>query len=87
MHFEEVMELDMEKVLENTKVTAKRRYTEQELRGLLLGYTKSKYPIESLMGRVDIAIKNEKFFCEDEEELEHKIGSRIGLLMTELRQQ
>ena len=69
----------------NPKVSAHRRYTEQELRKLLPGYSKSRYPMEQLLGNIGRAIQNEKSFCEDEEELEHSIGSRVGLLIEELK--
>lgn len=85
MHFDEVLELDRELLIENPKVAARRRYTEQELRRLLPGYSKSRYPLEQLIGSICKAIENEKAFCEDEEELEHSIGSRVGLLMEELK--
>jgi hypothetical protein len=84
LHFDEVHELDLEKLLENPKVSARRRYTEQELRNLLPGYSKSRYSIESLIKNIGKAMKNEKSFCEDEEKLENTIGSRVGLLMEEL---
>ncbi len=86
LHFDEVFELDHEKLLDNPKVSAHRRYTEQELRKLLPGYSKSRYPMEQLLGNIGKAIQNEKSFCEDEEELEHSIGSRVGLLIEELKQ-
>lgn len=77
----------MAMLLQNPKVSARRRYTEQELRKLLPGYSKSRYPVSTLMERIDKAIENEKNFCEDAEELEHSVGSRVGLLMEELRTQ
>lgn len=86
MHFDEVSNLDTEKLLENKKVTNRRRYTEQELRRLLPGYSKSKYQVDILIGNIGKAIKNEKLFCEDEEELENNIGSRVGVLLEELMQ-
>lgn len=86
MHFDEVMNLDAEKLLENPKVSARRKYTEQELRKLLPGYSKSKYSVDKLIGCIHKAIQNEKSFCEDEEQLENTIGSRVGLLMEELMQ-
>lgn len=85
LHFEEVRELDFEQLLNNPKVTAARRYAEHELRRLLPGYTKSKYPVDELLLRVDTAIRNESDFCEDENELEHSVGSRVGLLIKEMR--
>lgn len=51
LHFDEVYELDRDKLLENPQVTAKRRYTEHELRKLLPGYSKSNYKAEALMER------------------------------------
>ena len=66
-------------------MTAQRRYTEQELRRLFPGYSKSRYPMEQFLGSINNAVENEKSFCEDEEELEHSIGSRVGLLIEELK--
>lgn len=87
MHFDEVTSLDQDKLLENPRVSATRRYTEQELRKLLPRYSKSKYSVAVLIDKVSKAIENAKRFCQDEEELEHCIGSRVGLLMEELLQQ
>ena len=36
--------------------------------------------------RIDKAIENEKQFCEDIGALEYSVGSNIGCLLTELRQ-
>lgn len=49
------------------------------------GFTKAKYDVDTLMQRIDKAIFNEKQFCEDDQELEHTVGSRVGLLLEELR--
>ena len=86
MHYDEVVTMDRKKILENPKVSSSRRYTEQELRRLLPRYSKSKYSVIPLMRRIDKAIQNEKLFCEDEEMIKDKIGSRVGLLMKEFRQ-
>jgi len=85
LHFDEVAQLDRDMLLENPPVSAKRRYTEQELRRLLPGYTKRKYNVGLLMDRIEKALKNEKMYCEDIEELEHTLGSNVGLLIQELR--
>lgn len=84
LHFDEVFWLDREKLLENPKVSKKRRYTESELRKLLPGYSKDKYNVSILMDKVDVAVRNEKKFCEDIERLELELGSNIGLLIKEL---
>lgn len=86
LHFDEVTGLDRDMLLKNSKISAKRRYTEQELRKLLPGYSKAKYNVELLMGRIDKAIINERMYCEDIEELEHTLGSNIGLLIEEMRE-
>ena len=85
MHFEDVRELNDKQLLENPLVTSKRRYTEQELRNRLPKYEKSRYDALTLVKNIDIAIKNEKRYCEDLEKLESAIGSNIGLLICEMR--
>ncbi len=79
------MKLNTTMLLENPKVTSKRRYTEQQLRTLLPGYSKAKYDVEKLVQKIDVAIANEKKFCEDDQALEYSIGSKVGLLIEELR--
>lgn len=43
MHSDKVLELDKDKLLNNSKVTSKRRYAEDELRKIYSGYKKSSY--------------------------------------------
>ena len=86
LHFDEVFELDEEKLLNNSKVTAKRRYAENELRKIWPGYNKSSYHSEKLVKNIDNAIENEKKFCEDIEQLENSVGSNIGRLVQKMRQ-
>lgn len=85
MHFDEVADLDKDQLKENPKVSARRRYTEQELRRLLPRYSKAKYSVQVLMKRIEKAILNEKMFCEDEDGLKDHIGSRVGILIEELK--
>lgn len=84
LHFDEVLELNRDKLLENPQITAKRRYTEHELRKLLPGYSKSNYKTETLMKRVKVAIKNEEEFCEELGGLRDKVGSNVGKVIKEL---
>lgn len=86
LHFDEVMNLDNEKLLANAKVTNARRYAEYELRQLLPRYSKSKYNTAELLSRIDTAIRNETMFCEDEDRIENEVGSRVGILIKEMRQ-
>ena len=89
MHFGKVLELDKQRLLNNEKVTSKRRYAEDELSKIFKennkNYRKSIYDAEMLVKNIDIAIKNEKEFCEDIEELKDSIGSNIGLLIEDMR--
>lgn len=85
LHFDEVFELDKDNLLENPRVTTKRRYVEQELRRIWPGYKKSFYHAEELVRDVDRAIDNEKEFCEDVVSLEHSLGSNLGKLIEHLR--
>lgn len=85
LHFEEVFKLDKEKLLDNPKVTAKRRYTENELRKICPRYNKSSYHAETLVMNVEKAIENEKKFCEDIEVLEYSVGSNVGKLIESMK--
>ena len=85
LHFDEVFKLDKEKLLENPRVTSKRRYVEDKLREFFPGYSKSSYRAEPLVRDVDRAIENEKRFCEDIVELEYSVGSNIGRLLSHIR--
>lgn len=87
LHFDKVFELDRDKLLENPKVTAKRRYVEQELRRICPGYQKTSYKAEELVMDIDRAVDNEKKFCEDVVNLEKSIGSNVGKLIMEMRTQ
>lgn len=85
LHFDKVFDLDKEKLLKNEKVSSSRRYAEYELRKVFPGFHKSHYRPHILMQNIDQAIKNEKSFCEDEEKLENMVGSRVGLLIEEMK--
>lgn len=87
LHFDEVRSIDKRKMLENEKVSRKRTYAAEELHKLMPHYKKTNYDARMLAKRIDRAIINEKYFCEDIKMLEHKIGSNIGLLIEELRKQ
>ena len=85
LHFDEVLTLDRNRLLENPKISSSKRYAELELSKLLVGYKKTRYDANFLIEHIDKAIKNEKQFCEDAHQLEYTIGSRVGLLIEELR--
>lgn len=85
LHFDDVLELDRSKLLENSKVTTKRRYTEQELRRIFPGYRKNSYRAEVLVRNIDKAIAYEKHFCENIVQLEYSVGSNIGKLIEDMQ--
>ena len=85
MHFDDVKELDQELLLENPKVSAERRYCEQELRKRIPKYSKSKYDAIGLVRNVEKAIRNESLYCENEKELKNTIGSKVGMLIREMQ--
>lgn len=86
LHFDEVLGLDREKLLQNPKVTAKRRYTEDALHKIYPRYRKSSYNAEIFVKNIDRAIENEKQFCEDIEQLEYSVGSNIGNMILLMRE-
>lgn len=85
LHFDEVHTLNQRKLLENSKMTAKKRYVEVELDKLVSGYKKNHIKFERFMGRIDQAIINEKSFCEDINALQNCIGSNIGKLILAIK--
>lgn len=85
LHFDQVHNLDTDALLNNPKKTRKRRYAEHELHKLMPGFQKSAYDAHELVGKIDVAIKNEKQYCENIEKLEHTIGSNLGQLIEEMR--
>ncbi len=83
---------DQEKrfLLENKKhdgirKTRDRTYAVNKLREVLPNYDKNKYNAEALMKQLPIAIVNEEMFCENEDLLMNELGSRVGILLRELR--
>lgn len=87
LHFDGVFDLDKAKLLENPKVTSKRRYAEDELRKISPGYRKNRYDAKKFMKRINKAIENEKSFCEDLEGLEYSVGSNLGKLIEVMRKE
>jgi hypothetical protein len=93
LHFDEVLEIDKEKLLKNDRISKSPNsecFVQGEIRELFkkhgLGtYKKERYDALQLAARVDTAVRNEKQFCENVEELEHTVGCNIGLLIEDMR--
>lgn len=86
LHFEEVFTLDEQRLLNNAKVSTRKKYAENELSRVCAEYKKSSYNAHILVRSVDKAIENEKRFCESIDELEYSLGSNLGLLIQEMRE-
>ena len=84
LHFDEVHLINKEKLLENKRASSKVRFVESELKKYF-PYNKNKYNAELLIEKIDLAIENEKRFCEDIERLKNELGSNVGLLIQELK--
>lgn len=85
LHFDEVLGIDREKLLENPKIDKKKRFVVVELCKLVPGYRKNKIMFSEFLCRIDNAIQNEKQFTETLVELKTQIGSNIGLLIQEIK--
>ena len=85
LHFDEVHLINKEELLENKRASSKVRFVESELKKYF-PYNKNKYNAELLIKKIDLAIENEKRFCEDIEELKDELGSNVGLLIQELKE-
>lgn len=85
LHFDEVHLINKEELLENKRASSKVRFVESELKKYF-PYNKNKYNAELLIEKIDLAIENEKRFCEDIEGLKNELGSNVGLLIQELKE-
>ena len=59
LHCDDISDLDEDMLLDNPKVRAKRRYTEQKLREKMPKYRKSVYDTNWFIERINTAIKND----------------------------
>jgi hypothetical protein len=86
LHFKEALDYDRTLLLKNPKKTvkSKTRYLETLLNNLLSGYKKGKYDVNVLIEKIELAIEQEKEFCEDLHALKDDLGTNIGTLLSEL---
>lgn len=94
MHFETAGKLcsaDKKLISDNNRLNKKRTYIEdvliKEFEKHNKKYNKNRYDAEWLLKSINTAIINEAKFCEDTEKLKDEIGSNIGMLIKELREQ
>ena len=81
-----IKNLDIDKLKENARISKKKRYTEHELCNRLCGYKKGNHKVKELVSedKINMAIENEKEFCEVIEQLEYSVGCNIGLLISKM---
>lgn len=87
MHYDEILTMDKDKLLANSKETpkSKKRFLEKQLSNLMDGYNKNNLDFEKLIHRISKAVQNEKSFCENAENLKMDLGCNIGLLIEEMQ--
>ena len=51
----------------------------------IIGYDKSNLNFDIFVNKIDDAIKREKKYCENVDDLKDKIGSNIGILIENMR--
>lgn len=85
MHYDDVTDLDKEKIRKNEKISSKNSFLQSELKKRLESYKKNKYNANELVLNVDKAIKNSSKYCNDIEELRYKIGTNLADLISDMR--
>lgn len=95
LHFENIQQYDTELLLKNPKnlrkeffpeSSASKKYLEILLSKISGGYKKGDcLKFERFLLGVNLAIQQEKLFCEDEKQLFLELGSNIGVLIEEMK--
>lgn len=87
LHFKQIFAMHDTLLLENPKVTSRKRYASHQLSKLLPnGYQKNHYAARKLVKQIDTAIANESAYCENVHHLEYRLGSNVGKFIEHLRQ-
>ncbi|EOR20427.1 RloB family protein [Clostridium sartagoforme] len=84
LHTREVLFEDHIDLLENRR-TGKKRYLERRLSDAFEGYRKDYIKFDRFLPKLDIAIEQEKQFCEDLIGLKTELGSNVGILISQLK--
>ena len=80
MHNDEILKLNRTEMLENRKISKKKRFLEFKL-SEIFGCSKTHLDFTKFKPNIKKAIKNEKNFCEDLQRLKTELGSNVGLLL------
>ena len=84
LHSNNIITYDKTELLENKK-TGDKRHLERILSKEFNGYNKSNLVFKKFLPNIDLAIDNEKLFCEEIEKLKYDLGTNIGTLLVECR--
>ncbi len=95
LHFDDVFKINKQQLLENEKHFVKDKYnnilkvnfTEKELRKIVPEFEKNNLDFYPFLTRIDLAIENAKHFEQSIDKLKYNIGSNVGLLIDELREE
>ena len=83
MHSNKIFEFEEKDLLENKKVNRNKKFLEIHLSNIFACNKRNIY-FDNFRNRIKTAIKNEKEFCEDINELKYKLGSNVGILINEM---
>jgi hypothetical protein len=82
LHFPGAGRIDRKAVLRNRRTSSRKNYVEALLSNHMNGYRKNAVNFSILKDRVNLAVEQEKLFCEDIEGLKTKLGTNVGRLIT-----
>lgn len=85
MHSDEIFNYSRDDLFYNRKINRSKTFLEKSLSEVFQGYKKENIQFERFLPHIERAIINEKHFCEDISDLEHELGSNIGMLINEIK--
>ena len=83
MHSDKIFEFEETDLLENRKVNRNKRFLEMQLSNIFY-CNKRNINFDNFRSRIKTAIKHEKEFCENINELKNNLGSNVGILLSEM---
>lgn len=86
LHFPEADKLNRIELLENKRISSNKKYIDDLLSQKLIGYKKNALNFDIIKDNIDLAIEQEKEFCQDIRKLKHECGTNIGLLIIQMRE-
>lgn len=84
MHYDDVTDIEEDKVRKNERISSKNRFLDLELKKRMSNYRKNKYNAQVLVENIDKAINNSSRYCSDVQELKYKIGTNLAKLIIDI---